>query len=53
MRYNLARLYADQGQFNDAIDQLEFVVLGYTKVLGPDDRETIEASERLNSWNAN
>lgn len=46
----MALVYKEKSLFQDAIEQLEVVIQGYTKVLGPDHWETIEVSELLNSW---
>ena len=49
-RFNMALLYKEKNLFQDVTEQLEVVVQGCTKVLGPDHWETVEVSELLNSW---
>lgn len=47
-RYKLVELYYYKEQVKDAIEQLELVVRGYSRVFGPDHLDTVEALERLN-----
>ena len=52
-RFNMAILYRKENRLQDARAQLELAVQGYTKVLGPDHRKTIKASEVLKQCKAN
>ena len=45
--YNLADLFERKSMFQDAAKHFEFVAQGYTKRLGPDDPETVDAFDRL------
>jgi len=45
--YNLAIMYMKRLMFEDAAKHFELVVQGYTKILGPEHSETVEA---LDLW---
>ena len=46
-RYNLGLLYEEMSMVGKAVQQFELVVQGYTKLLGPEHSETVEALEQL------
>ena len=46
-RYNLGLLYKARSIFGNAVQLFELVVQGYTKLLGPEHGETVEALNQL------
>lgn len=47
VRYNLAVMYKDQSMLKDAAKNLKFVMRGYTRILGSEHWETLEALNQL------